>query len=158
MAVRLRLAHFGRKHAPIFRIVAIDSRKARDGKCLENLGTYNPTTGEYVQFHQERIDDWIAKGAIPSDSVKKLCKRFKKGIQPKTKQVPQVQEVKPKKKVEVSEEPAVEAVEAKKIAATPKKAEPKEEVKARQAKEVKEVKPDAKKAEESKSPSKSEKK
>ncbi len=77
MAVKLRLARFGKKHAPFFRIVAIDSRKMRNGLYLENLGTYNPTTDEYIQFHIERIDAWLAQGAIPSDAVKKLYKRFK---------------------------------------------------------------------------------
>lgn len=77
MAVKLRLARFGAKNAPFFRIVAIDSRSARNGVALENLGAYNPTTNEYIQFHVERIEDWLGKGAIPSDTVKKLYVRFK---------------------------------------------------------------------------------
>lgn len=77
MAVKLRLARFGTKHAPFFRIVAIDSRRMRNGTHLENLGTYNPTTDEYIQFHIERIDAWLEQGAVPSDAVKKLYKRFK---------------------------------------------------------------------------------
>ena len=78
MAVRLRLARVGKKNAPIFRIVAIDSRKMRDGLRLDNLGTYNPTTDEYIQFHVERFEEWLKKGALPTDSVEKLYKRFKK--------------------------------------------------------------------------------
>ncbi len=77
MAVRLRLSRIGKKHAPVYRIIAIDSRKMRDGAHLENLGTYNPNTDEYVQFHIERFEDWLKKGALPTDSVKKLYKRFK---------------------------------------------------------------------------------
>lgn len=87
MAVRLRLALFGKKHAPVFRIVAIDSRKMRDGRYLENLGTYNPVTGEYVQFHVDRIDEWLKKGAVPSDSVKKLYKKFKQGSKSKSEDI-----------------------------------------------------------------------
>lgn len=72
MAVKIRLSRIGKKNAPFYRIVAIDSRKKRDGKFLEDLGTYNPLTGELVQFHQERVEEWIKKGAIPTDSVVRL--------------------------------------------------------------------------------------
>lgn len=72
MAVRIRLSRIGKKNAPFYRIVAIDSRKKRDGKFIEDLGTYNPLTGELIQFHQERIDAWVAKGAIPTDTVLRL--------------------------------------------------------------------------------------
>ncbi len=74
MAVKIRLSRIGKKNAPFYRIVAIDSRKKRDGKFLEDLGTYNPLTGELVQFHQERVEEWIKKGAIPTDTVVRLQK------------------------------------------------------------------------------------
>lgn len=74
MAVKIRFARIGKKHAPVYKIVAIDSRKKRDGKYLENLGTYNPMTKEIVQFHEDRIAYWISVGAIVSDSVKRLMK------------------------------------------------------------------------------------
>ena len=45
---------------------------------IEDLGTYNPLTGEIIQFHQERINDWISKGAIPTESVNKLQKKYSK--------------------------------------------------------------------------------
>ena len=81
MSVKIRLARIGKKHAPYYRIVAIDSRKKRDGASLEILGTYNPLKGELVQFHDDRINDWISKGAIPSDAVRKLQKMYQqKGI------------------------------------------------------------------------------
>ena len=81
MSVKIRLARIGKKHAPYYRIVAIDSRKKRDGASLEILGTYNPLNGELIQFHNERVNDWISKGAIPSDAVKKLQKVYQeKGI------------------------------------------------------------------------------
>lgn len=77
MAVRIRLARFGRTHAPVCRIVATDSRSARDTGFIENLGTYNPLTHELVQFHADRINYWISQGALPSDAVKKLIKTHK---------------------------------------------------------------------------------
>lgn len=78
MAVKIRMSRLGKKNAPYFRIVAVDSRKKRDGAFLEDLGTYNPTTGEVLQFHFERITDWLGKGAVPSDTVKRLYKEHKK--------------------------------------------------------------------------------
>ena len=78
MAVKLRLTRIGKKKAPFYRIVAIDSRKKRDGEALEDLGTYNPLTGEIVQFHEERLQNWIAKGAQPTDSVKRIHKAYRK--------------------------------------------------------------------------------
>lgn len=95
MAVRLRLSRIGKKHAPVYRIIAIDSRKMRDGAHLDNLGTYNPSTDEYVQFHLERFEDWMKKGALPTDSVNKLYKRFKlraKNVQPEVAAVVEVAE------------------------------------------------------------------
>ena len=80
MAVSIRLARIGKKKAPFYRIVAIDKRKSRDGQYLENLGTYNPLTGELIQFHIERIQAWLDKGAIPSDTVVKLQKQFERAL------------------------------------------------------------------------------
>ena len=78
MAVKIRLSRVGKKKAPFYRIVAIDSRKKRDGEFIEDLGTYNPLTGEIIQFHQERITHWISQGAIPTESVMKLQKIYAK--------------------------------------------------------------------------------
>ncbi len=76
MAVRIRLSRIGKKKAPFYRVVAIDSRKKRDGQFIEDLGTYNPLTGEIIQFHQERINYWISQGAIPTETVLKLKKKY----------------------------------------------------------------------------------
>ncbi len=76
--VKIRLTRMGRTHRPMYRIIAIDSRKKRDGEALEILGTYNPFTKELVQFHAERIAAWVAKGAVVSDAVKKLQRQHKK--------------------------------------------------------------------------------
>lgn len=77
MAVKIRLSRIGKKHVPFFRIIAIDSRKKRDGAYLENLGTYDVLNNTFVQFHEERINDWVAKGAVVTDSVKKLQRTYK---------------------------------------------------------------------------------
>lgn len=74
MAVKIRLSRIGKKNAPVFRIVAIDSRSARDGAPLEVLGTYNPVNHQIVQFNAERINYWVSTGAQVSDSVKKIQK------------------------------------------------------------------------------------
>lgn len=81
MSVKIRLSRIGKKHAPFYRIVAIDSRRKRDGACLEILGTYNPLSGQFVQFHNERIEFWVKQGAQPTDSVKKLQKLYKHSAQ-----------------------------------------------------------------------------
>lgn len=78
MAVKIRLSRIGKKNVPFYRIVAVDGRKKRDGAHLENLGTYDPIKGELIQFHDDRIQDWISKGAIPSDTVKRLQKLYRK--------------------------------------------------------------------------------
>ena len=75
--VKIRLTRIGRTHAPMYRIIAIDSRKKRDGEPLEILGTYNPETKELVQFHDARISAWVSKGAQVSDSVEKLRRQYK---------------------------------------------------------------------------------
>ena len=76
MAVKIRFSRIGKKHMPIYRIVAIDERKKRDGAALEDLGTYFPLDHKIVQFHKDRIDLWISKGAIITDGVKKVYKQF----------------------------------------------------------------------------------
>lgn len=78
MAVKIRLSRLGKTHRPYWRIVAMDSKKKRDGAFLENLGTYDPIKHELIQFHVDRINDWISKGAICSDAVKKIIKQHKK--------------------------------------------------------------------------------
>ena len=74
MAVKIRLSRIGKKKAPFYRIVAVDSRKKRDGASLENLGTYDGLKGVIVQLDLERVNYWVSKGAILSDTIKKLLK------------------------------------------------------------------------------------
>ena len=76
--VKIRLSRVGKKHVPFYRIVAVDSREKRDGACLENLGTYDGLNAKIIQFHEERINDWVSKGAVMTDTVKKIYKMYKK--------------------------------------------------------------------------------
>ncbi len=77
MAVKIRLARIGKKNAPFSRIVAIDSRKKRDGAFLEDLGTYDMLNAKLVHFHADRVEHWIKLGAQPSETVKKLQRLHK---------------------------------------------------------------------------------
>jgi small subunit ribosomal protein S16 len=75
MSVKIRLARHGAKKRPFYRIVVADSESPRDGKFLENVGTYNPLTDPAeVVLKQERIKYWIDQGATPTDTVKSLLK------------------------------------------------------------------------------------
>lgn len=113
MSVKLRLARIGTKNTPVFRLVAIDSRKKRDGRYLEDLGTYNPVTGALLQFHAERFAYWVSKGAVQSDTVKKLNKLFQKqGIQAKGAQAPVGDVAKAPKKSAKTIEIVVEKIDA----------------------------------------------
>jgi small subunit ribosomal protein S16 len=69
----------GRKHRPFFRICAVDSRNPRDGRVLEELGTYDPMvddTDARALLKTERIDYWLGVGALPSERVKVLIKKY----------------------------------------------------------------------------------
>ena len=73
MPVHIRLRRMGAKKRPFYRIVAADSRRARDGSFLEILGTYNPiTTPAEVKVFEDRVASWLDQGAIPSDTVGSL--------------------------------------------------------------------------------------
>ena len=75
MAVRIRLSRVGATKRPSYRVVAIDSRRPRDGRALEILGFYDPLTEPAtVQIDAERLAAWVGKGALPSDTVAKLIK------------------------------------------------------------------------------------
>jgi small subunit ribosomal protein S16 len=76
MAVRIRLARHGAKKRPFYRIVAADNEAPRDGKFLENLGTYNPLRDpEEVTVKTERIKHWMEKGATPTATVRTILKK-----------------------------------------------------------------------------------
>lgn len=74
MSVRIRLKRFGTKRRPYYRIVVVDSRRPRDGKTIEEVGFYHPIEIEEKQItiKEDRIREWLGKGAQPSDTVRKL--------------------------------------------------------------------------------------
>ncbi len=79
MAVRIRMKRLGRRHRPYFRICAMDSRTPRDGRTLEELGTYDPMLADVdarAVLDGERINYWLSVGAQPSDKVKVLIKKY----------------------------------------------------------------------------------
>lgn len=98
MAVKIRLSRIGKKHVPFYRIVAIDSRKQRDGQVLDNLGTYDGLKASLVVFNEEKYAQWISKGAQPTDSAKKVYKIYKKSGVSKAPGAPAAVEEKPKAK------------------------------------------------------------
>lgn len=76
MSVKIRLARHGAKKRPFYRIVAADIESPRDGRFLENLGTYDPLKDPVeVVVHADRVQYWLDQGAIPSDTVRSLLKK-----------------------------------------------------------------------------------
>lgn len=78
MAVKLRLARMGRRNRPFFRINAVDSRTPRDGKVIERLGHYDPIEKDVTKqivLNRDRIEYWLSKGAVPSDTVSEILLR-----------------------------------------------------------------------------------
>lgn len=78
MSVKIRLSRAGKKHVPYHRLVVVDSRKKRDGAIIANIGTYDALKSTVVQFDEQVYNQWILKGAQPSDSAKKIYNQFKK--------------------------------------------------------------------------------
>ncbi len=73
MAVKIRLTRLGDKKAPFYRVVVADSRSPRDGKFIDNIGTYNPLTDPAeIKINVEKAKTWIANGAQPTDTAKAL--------------------------------------------------------------------------------------
>ena len=71
--VKIRLQRVGKKKAPFYHIVVADSRRARDGKIIEQIGTYDPMTDPgTIVLDNEKVATWIKNGAKPTDTVKKL--------------------------------------------------------------------------------------
>src|SRR6185503_8487953 len=79
MSVKIRMKRIGAKNTPAFRIVVADSRSPRDGKCIEELGTYLPEKrGDNFTLKLDRADYWLSKGAQPSETVASFIKKAKK--------------------------------------------------------------------------------
>ncbi len=80
MAVKIRLARHGAKKHPYYRVVVADARAPRDGRLIEEVGRYNPLMNPaLIQLDLEKVDQWIARGAQPTDTVKRLIKVAKEG-------------------------------------------------------------------------------
>lgn len=76
MAVKIRLKRMGAKKAPFYRVVVADSRYPRDGRFIEEIGTYNPLTDPAsINIDTEKAEKWIKNGAQPTDIVKTLLKK-----------------------------------------------------------------------------------
>jgi small subunit ribosomal protein S16 len=75
VAARIRLARVGSKKNPVYRVVVADSRSPRDGRFIEIIGRYNPQSDpSIIELDEAKVKDWIAKGAQPSESVRRLLK------------------------------------------------------------------------------------
>ena len=76
MAVKIRLKRMGAKKAPFYRLVVADSRSPRDGKIIDNLGTYNPLkTPAEINVDIDSTIDWLEKGAIPTDTARSILSK-----------------------------------------------------------------------------------
>ncbi len=77
MSVKIRLKRFGTKKRPYYRIVVMDARSPRDGRAIEEVGLYHPIEIEEKQLEikEDRVKDWLDRGAQPSDTVRKLLNR-----------------------------------------------------------------------------------
>ena len=139
MAVRIRLTRVGATKRPSYRVVAIDSRRPRDGRALEILGFYDPLTDPAtVNIDADRLKAWISKGASPSETVVKLMRQAGIGGTPAvatpaaaTKKRAAASDAKPKakakpKKAESADDAAAEAATTTTDAATEATAEPAE--------------------------------
>ena len=77
--VKIRLQRVGKKKAPFYHIVVADSRSPRDGKIIEQIGTFDPMTNpSTINLDKEKVEAWIKNGAKPTDTVKSLIERASK--------------------------------------------------------------------------------
>ncbi len=77
MATKIRLARAGAKKKPFYQIVVTDERSRRDGRFIDNIGTYDPNQNPAaVKFEEEKTLEWLGKGAQPTDTVKQFLKKL----------------------------------------------------------------------------------
>lgn len=114
MAMKIRLARGGSKKRPFYRIVAADSRMARDGRFIEKLGLYNPLlpkdSEERVKMNMERVQYWLDQGAQPTDRIARMLEAA--GVRDKTERSNPKKGAPGKKATERAEEKAAKAAEA----------------------------------------------
>ncbi len=129
MAMKIRLARGGSKKRPFYRIVAADSRMPRDGRFIEKLGTYNPLlpkdSEERVKMDVEKVQEWISKGAQPTDRVRRMLEAA--GAMPKTERSNPKKGTPGKKAQDRVEEKAAKAAAAAEATAAPAEEAPAEE-------------------------------
>jgi small subunit ribosomal protein S16 len=76
MATKIRLARAGAKKRPFYQVVVADERSSRDGRYIENMGTYDPTQNPaLLKLNEEKVLAWLGKGAQPTDTVRQLLKK-----------------------------------------------------------------------------------
>ena len=83
VAVRIRLKRVGRRNRPSYRVAAMDSRRARDSRVIEELGIYDPLDSDedrQVVLKRDRIEYWLSVGAKPSDTVRRLLNKHSIGV------------------------------------------------------------------------------
>ena len=156
MPVRIRLSRGGAKKRPFYRIVVADSRRARDGKFIDQIGTYNPMlpkdSADRVKMDVDKAKEWISKGAKPSDRITIFLSNL--GVMDKPTITEKTKKHLPKKKAQERIAAAKEKEEAAKTATEEPKAEeakPAEEPKAEEAKPAEDTQPaEEPKAEEAK--------
>lgn len=118
--VSLRLTRKGSKDRPYYKIVAVDSRKRRDGRCIEQIGTYDPMQeGVNYVLDLDKTDRWLSNGAQPSDTVASIIKKARSGEAPRTKvakkpatPAPAPKAEEPKAEEAAAEEPKSEETES----------------------------------------------
>lgn len=114
MAVRIRMKKLGRTHRPFYRICIMDQQSPRNGKAIEEVGTYDPFVqdkSKRVTLNVERVDHWISVGAQPSEKVAVLIRKFKTNDWGTTKAPPPMMAPQVKA-APVAEEAPAEAAEA----------------------------------------------
>jgi small subunit ribosomal protein S16 len=155
MSVKLRLKRIGARNTPIYRIVATDSRTKRDGRPIEELGTYNPVlqTEPNFDLNLERAEHWLSVGAQPSDTVRSFIRKARRaaaGLPPKESKPKKAAQPEPAEEPKAEETPAEEpAAEAAEKAAEAPTEETATEEPAAEAKEAPVEEPAAEAAEES---------
>ena len=129
MAMKIRLARGGSKKRPFYRVVAADSRMARDGRFIEKLGTYNPLlpkdSEERVNLDMERVQYWLGEGAQPTDRVSRFLEAA--GVLEKKERANMKKAIPGKKAQERAEEKAAKAAAAAEAANAPAEEAPAEE-------------------------------
>lgn len=79
MALKIRLTKVGSVHQPLYRVVVAEARSRRDGDAVELLGTYTPKTkGNPINLKLDRVDYWLSKGALPTDTMHSMIKKARR--------------------------------------------------------------------------------